>query len=310
MGVDTAVVLWEADGRTGRPEHVAYRESLGATYQGPYTLGERTAWDGLVSNRPGLVTTDPERGFDLTMRAGEARAGAYTTRDIASAPHGEDYGPAFEAWAAGGEVPPNLVVPGRMGRWSGVRMEHLALGADCLGTSGCCIQDWAGIDFETMAVHGNVAQSRYAGGGFAVLPAESMFGAALAAAGDAATDNPFGRAIPGVAPLNAVFSRVGAGFTAQRCWIDPAAPHELTIAWTADGTSIVFAIDGQTVLEAVDGAPSLLPGLPPIEFNRCAMHVDSWQDNGSGDPNVTGVDGHADRDQVYTVESLAVLAVP
>ena len=64
--------IWYADGRGKRPENIAYRESYRATYQGPYTKEKLLAWDGLASNKPGMVKNDPERGFVLTMPAGEA----------------------------------------------------------------------------------------------------------------------------------------------------------------------------------------------------------------------------------------------
>src|SRR5688500_1767343 len=110
--VTGGTTLWAVDGRGPRPDELTYRESYRATYQGPYTKGRRTAWDGLVSNRDGMVGNDPARGFVLTMPAGEAAAGSYTSRDLASAPHGFDYKPHYADWERDPAAHPNLVLPG------------------------------------------------------------------------------------------------------------------------------------------------------------------------------------------------------
>jgi hypothetical protein len=153
--ITAGTVIWETDGRHGCSDNVTYRESLHATYRGPYTLGKQYAWDALVSNTSGLIGSDPERGFDLTMPAGQAETGSYTTRDFASAPHAFDYQPHFAEWERDHRVHPNLLLPGRTALFHGARFECLHLGDDLLGTGGCCVQDWVGLDFATMEAHGS-----------------------------------------------------------------------------------------------------------------------------------------------------------
>jgi len=173
-----------------------------------------------------------------------------------------------------------------------------------------CLQDWSGLDFDTMARVGNVAESHYMGGGFSCLPRASMFVDLLLQMGDVARTNPFGEPIDGVAPLATVFMKVGGGIAGQLCWIDPEQPHDLSIHWTADGSALEYRIDGTLVLNPRAGDDSLVPGLPPVGFNRSAFHIDAWQDNGTGDPDVTGVAGQADIDQVCTLERFSILGPP
>ena len=89
-----------------------------------------------------MVGNDPDRGFILTMPPGEAVAGSYTTRDIASAEHGIDYQPHYKDWEKDLTAHPNLVLPGRTALWKGVRLDLLNLGDKLLGTAGAIIQDW------------------------------------------------------------------------------------------------------------------------------------------------------------------------
>ena len=303
--------LWHADGRGVRPEHLTYRESLHAVYQGPYTRGKRLAWDGLVSNQPGMVKNDPVRGFDLTMPAGQAQAGSYTSRDIASAPHGHDYMPAYAAWKRDPAAHPNLVLPGRTALWKNVRFDLLNMGPELRGTAGAIVQDWVGIDFETMARYGNTAKSQYSGGGFVVLNPQAAFSRIAQILARFQTPGPFSRPVrSGIAPLYLMFARIG-GFMASRVLhIDPDVPHELAIHWTRDAQTLSYWFDGEQVLRITQGEWALPIGLKTgarVRFHECGFHADCWQDNGTGGANVQGSPGHPTRDQVYTIESISIL---
>lgn len=305
--------IWHADGRGERPKHLTYRESYRATYQGPYTKGKRTAWDGLVSNHPGMIINDPVRGFDLTMRAGEAQAGSYTTRDIASAPHGYDYRPHYADWKKDPAAHPNLLLPGRAALFRNVRFEALKLGDDLRGTGGCIIQDWVGLEFETMRIYGNKARSAYSGGGLTFVPKDSMFPpiARFLSRFQPKID-PFSTPRPGVAPLYALLFRGGGYLVSRMLHIDPDVPHEIAIHWSRDAQTISFWLDEINVLKAQQGSWALPAGLKTggrIQFYECGFHIDCWQDNGTGNTDVQGAAGHPDKDQVYTIESLSILEV-
>jgi hypothetical protein len=301
-------VLWHSDGRGSRPDNLVYRESFRATYQGPYSVGKELAWDGLIGNRAGMIGNDPARGFDLTMRAGDAQAGSYTTRDLASAGHGIDYKPHYAERERDATAHPNLLLPGRTALWKGVRFDALALGDDVLGTGGCCVQNWSGIDFDTMERYGNVARSDYSGGGFVFFKRTALL--PRAARMIRPFVKPFGTPRPGVAPLYAMFARVKGYMLARVVHVDPDVPHELAIHWTPDARAIELWLDGAQVLRVRQGAFAVPAGLRTngrVRFQRCALHMDCWQDNGAGGFDVIGDAGHPDRDQTYTVESLSIL---
>jgi hypothetical protein len=301
-------VVWETDGRKPRPDNVTYRESLHASYQGPYTRGKWLGWDGLVGNNPGMIHNDPELGFDLTMPAGQATAKGYTTRDFASAPHGFDYRPHFAEWEKDPRRHANLVMPGRTLLFHGVRMAALALGERLLGTGGCIVQDWVGLDFPSMELHG-MDEERYTGGGFLWLPPSSNFGRAARLLGGLQRGRPFSRPIPGVAPLLVLFSRLKGFAIGGRLWLDPEAAHEFAIHWTADGQAIELWAERRLVTRVVQGRPALPAGvqtLGRIAFHRSGLHACCWQDNNNGGLEVAGYPGNPDEDQRFTIERLEI----
>lgn len=304
--------IWHADGRGKRPEHIAYRESYRATYQGSYTKGKLLAWDGLTSNKPGMVSNDPERGFVLTMRAGDAEAGSYTTRDIASAGHGIDYQPHFKDWEEDKTAHPNLVMPGRTVLWKSVRFDLLNLGNELLGTAGAIIQDWMGIDFETMENYGNTAMSQYTGGGFVIFNPKAAFPRMARVIAKFQRGRPFGKPIrSGLAPLNVMFARVKGYMKTSVLYIDPDIPHELACHWSLNGQEISFWCDGENVLNVRQGTWAIPIGLrtkAKVGFHKCGFHVDCWQDNGTGSTDVQGAAGHSNIDQVYTIENLSIIS--
>jgi hypothetical protein len=307
--VTSGPVLWETDGRHGRPDNVTYRESLHATYQGPYTRGKQYAWDGLVGNTSGLVGSDPERGFVLTMPAGQAQAGSYTTRDFASAPHGVDYRPHFDDWTRDHDAHPNLLLPGRTALFQGARLGALELGDDLLGTGGCCVQDWVGLDFPTMAEHGNTRMSEYTGCGFAWLPSGSPLARATRIAGRR-KDHPFTTPRRGVAPLLVMMARDKGWMKGRVVHLDPQVPHEFAAHWHADGSKVDLWVDRQLVLGVREGAWAIPTGTRTrgrVRFSRSGFHLCCWQDNGAGTMDVQGAEGHPDRDQPYTIERFAVV---
>jgi hypothetical protein len=304
-------VIWEADGRGARPEHLSYRESFRATYQGPYTKGKLLAWDGLCSNRPGMIGNDPERGFDLTMHANESQAGSYTTRDLASAPHGVDYRVHYADWERDHCAHPNLMLPGRTALWSRVRFDLLNQGAELRGTAGAILQDWDGIDFDTMEKYGNTEKSQYSGGGFVAFNPKAMFPRIARLAAVFQKKGPFGKPIrAGVAPLYVMFASINGFLKTGVLNIDPGVPHDLASHWSSDAAEISYWLDGSCVLRVREGEAAIPTGAKTagrVRLKKCAFHVDCWQDNGTGDPNVQGSEGHKDRDQVYTIEKLSIL---
>jgi hypothetical protein len=311
--ISSGTPIWHADGRGARPEHIAYRESLHATYEGPYTLGKRLAWDGLTSNQPGMVRNDPLRGFDLTMPAGQAQAGSYTTRDIASAAHGHDYKPAYADWKRASSAHPYLILPGRTALWRNVRFDLLNLGAELRGTAGAILQDWVGIEFETMARYGNTAKSEYSGSGFIVLNPNAAFARVANLLALFQKTGAFSRPVrAGIAPLYLMFARVGGFLTTRVLHIDPDVPHELAIHWTHDAQTMTYWLDGEQVMHITQGEWAFPIGLKTggrVRFHECGFHMDCWQDNGTGGVNVQGDAGNPQRDQVYTIESMSILAV-
>jgi len=309
--ITSGPVIWEADGRGGRSGNVTYREALHATYEGPFTLGKPYAWDGLLGNTTDLVGHDPDLGFVLTMPAGQARAGSYTTRDLASAPHGVDYRAHYADWEQDHARHPNLLLPGRTARFQGARLGALALGEDLLGTGGCCVQDWVGLDFPTMQVHGHLAKSEYAGGGFCWLPAGSRL-ARIARVLGRRGDHPFTTPRPGVAPLMVMFARDKGFVKARTVHLDPDAPHELATHWTPDGAAIEMWVDGELVLRVREGDFAVPVGTKThgrARFSRSGLHLCCWQDNGAGAMDVQGAAGNPDRDQPCTIERLDVIEV-
>lgn len=305
-------VIWEADGRGTRPDHLSYRESFRATYQGPYTKGKLLAWDGLRSNKPGMIGYDPARGFDLTMRAGEAQAGSYTTRDLASAPHGVDYRPHYADWERDHCAHPNLMLPGRTAIWSHARFDLLNFGVDILGTAGAILQDWDGLDFDTMEKYGNTEKSQYSGGGFVVFNPKAMFPRLARLAALFQKKGPYSRPVRGgVSPLYVMFASVNGFLKTGVMYIDPDVPHDLASHWSADAREISYWLDGVCVLRVREGESAIPTGSKTggrVRLKKCGFHVDCWQDNGTGSANVQGAEGHKDRDQVYTIEKLAILS--
>jgi hypothetical protein len=304
-------VIWETDGRHGRPDHLTYREAVHATYEGPYTLGKQYAWDGLVGNTTGLVGNHPELGFDLTMPAGQAEAGSYTTRDFASAPHGVDYRAHYADWEQDHSRHPNLLLPGRTARFIGARIGALALGDQLLGTGGCCVQDWVGLDFPTMEVHGNTAKSEYTGGGFCWLPSGSRL-ARIGRVLGRRRDHPFTQSRPGVAPLLVMLARDKGFVKARAVHLDPDVPHEFAAHWTPDAAAIQMWVDGELVMTVREGTRAVPTGLATrgrVRFSHSGFHLCCWQDNGAGTMDVQGAAGHPDRDQPYTIERLEVVDV-
>lgn len=309
----TGDTIFDADGRRGRPENLTYREALHATYQGPYTHWETKPWDGLVSNHSGLIASDPERGLILTMPAGQAEDGSYTTRDFASAPHGVDYASHFADWARDPSAHPNLVMPGRTAIFEGVRLPLLHLGDAVKGTGGCCLQDWTGIDFETMAIHGNTARSRFQGFGLAWLPQDSLFprlhrlGERFSRYEDAFSE-PVG---DGIAPMYVILAQIGGWAKARKVHVDPDVPHIVAFHWTADGRTLQCWLDEQLALSVTEGDWVIPAGVHTrgrARFNRSGLHACAWQDNGSGNPDVGGVAGNPKDDQPYSVERLRIIA--
>jgi len=305
--------LWQADGRKGRRDDVTYREALHASYLGPYSNWKHYDWDGLVSNNPGMITTDPELGFDLTMPAGQAQSGGYTTRDFASAPHGVDYGVHFSDWCQDPSAHPNLLMPGRTILHQGMRPECLALGPALTGTGGACAQDWTGIDFATMARHGNRRKSMYEGFGLTWLPDNSLFPRLYRATRLLdRRKGPFREpVVPGQAPMYLVLAVIN-GWTKATCvYLDPGAAHDVAYHWTADGQTVSAWVDGHEILTVAQGDVVVPAGVRTrgrVAFNRSGLHACAWQDNGSGNPDVQGVAGNPKDDQVYTIERMAVYA--
>ncbi len=304
--------IWSADGKGKRPEHVAYRESYRATYQGPYTKGKLLAWDGLRSNKPGMVGNDPKRGFLLTMPAGEAVADSYTTRDIASAGHGIDYQPHYQEWTQNKNAHPNLILPGRTALWEGVRFDMLNLGDKLLGTAGAIIQDWMGLDFDTMEKYGNTAKSQYTGGGFVMFNPKAAFSRTARFLGRFQRNRPFNKPVrKGVAGLSVMFARIKGYMKTAVLYIDPDIPHELACHWSEDGKIISFWCDGENILNVREGSVAIPIGIRTrarIRFHMCGFHMDCWQDNGTGGTDVQGAAGHPDIDQVYSIETLKILS--
>ena len=308
--ITAGTVIWETDGRHGCSDNVTYRESLHATYRGPYTLGKQYAWDALVSNTSGLIGSDPERGFDLTMPAGQAETGSYTTRDFASAPHAFDYQPHFAEWERDHRVHPNLLLPGRTALFHGARFECLHLGDDLLGTGGCCVQDWVGLDFATMEVHGHTRMSEFAGAGFCWLPSRSPLARAARFAGRR-KDHPFTTPRPGVAPLLVLMARDKGWMKGRVVHVDPDLPHEFATHWRDDGSAVEMWVDGERVLVLRDGDWAIPTGRrnrSRVRFSRSGLHLCCWQDNGAATMDVQGAVGQPDRDQVFTVERMSVVA--
>jgi hypothetical protein len=311
--IAAGAVLWEVDGRRGRNAALTYRESRHATYTFPN--GKTTAWDGLVSNHPGMVGFDPVRGIDLTMPAGEARAGGYTTRDVASAPHGVDYRPHYEEWAQDRDAHPNLVFPGRAAVWQGVRFDCLALGEELTGTGGCALQDWVGLDLDTIERTGSASkESEFSGFGVSWLPRRSMLPRLWRATGmlRRRPPGPLATPIEGVAPLHVMMARVRGFLVSDIAYVDPSVPHEVAMAWTGDGEALDAYIDGTHVLRVQQGARAIPAGARTrgrVRFHRSGFHAVNWNDNGSGNPDVKGTAGHADRDEVFTVERVAIVAL-
>ncbi len=268
------------------------------------------AWDGLTGNTSGLVGSDPERGFVLTMPAGQAEDGSYTTRDFASAPHGVDYQPHYSEWEQDADAHPNLLLPGRTARFQGARLESLGLGDDLLGTGGCCVQDWVGLDFATMEAHGNKRMSEYSGAAFCWLPSRSPLARAARFAGRR-KDHPLTTPRPGVAPLLVMMARDKGWMKGRVVHLDPGVPHEFAAHWTADARSIELWVDGARVLVVRDGDWAIPLGRRTkgrVRFSRSGMHLCCWQDNGAGTMDVQGAAGQTDRDQVFTIERLSVIA--
>jgi hypothetical protein len=300
--------LWAADGRQGRAGNVYYRESLRARYAGPYSFGQELAWDGIQSNAPGLIQHDPVLGFDLTMHAGEAAAGTYTDRDIASAPHGVDYHRHYRDWQTNHDAHPYLLLPGRTARWEEVRLDVLNLGDRLRGTGGCCVQDWTGIDFDTMAEHGYEARAEYVFGAFVFLDPRAPVPRAFEGAPYA--DAPFGAPPrPGIAPLYVMLLRVRHYLSVIRIFVDPDVAHEFAIHWSDDGQRMEFWADGVLVHVVRDGEQVRFRDQPPrtVELQPCGLHVDAWQDNGGGEKTLLGEEGNKDVDQVFTVARLSIL---
>ena len=307
--VTTGEMIWEADGRKRRPDNVTYRESLDATYQGPLSGGKLINQDGLIGNNPGMIGNDPVRGFDLTMPAGQATSAGYTTRDFASAPHGVDYQPHFADWEENRTRHPNLVMPGRTLVFSGVRMDALALGDDLMGTAGCIVQDWVGLDFPTIEKHGSSKQC-YTGGGFVWLPPLSSFGRSARKLGRAGRSTPFGHPIPGVAPVLVMMVRMKGWGVMGRIWLDPAEPHEFVIHWTPDAQALEMYADGVLITRVEQGRPALPLGTQTrgrIDFHRSGLHACCWHDNNNGGLDVQGYDGNPDDDQVFTIERVRII---
>lgn len=305
--------IWQADGCGARPTHLFYRESFRAVYAGIYTNGRAIAWDGLKSNCFGMIRNDFTRGFDLTMRAGDAERGSYTGRDLASAPHGEDYRPHYADWQRDPAAHPNLLLPGRTAIWHGARFDVLRLGNDIRGTGGCCIQDWRGIEFLTMERHRSTTKAaEYFGAGLCFFPEGAMLPRLTRAVQRFQRPGPFGTPIPGVAPIYAMAARMNGFLAARILHIDPDIPHEFACHWSPDAQEITLWLDGERVLAVRDRAWAIPIGVQTggrAKLRQCALHLDAWQDNGSGNMVVTGADGHQDRDQVFTVERLEIQAV-
>lgn len=303
-------MIWEADGRHPRPTNLTYRESLHARYRGPYTKGRELGWDGLVGNHAGLIRNDPDLGFDLTMPAGQATAAGYTTRDFASAPHGVDYQPHYADWERDPTAHPNLVMPGRTLVFRNVRLGALALGEELLGTGGCIVQDWVGLDFPTMEEHGSDEQ-RYTGGGFLWLPPRSGFGRAARVLGRVGRRRrPFTKPLDGVAPLLVLFSRLKGFLCAGLIWLSPDEPHEFAIRWTADAQSFELWADHERVMDVRQGRFALPTGFQTwgrIEFHRSGLHACCWQDNNDGSTEVHGTPGNPDHDQAFTIERVQII---
>lgn len=303
--------VYEADGRTPRPEGITYREALDATYQGPYTKGKLLRWDGLVGNEAGagLVGHDPELGFDLTMPAGQATDRGYTTRDIATAPHGVDYRPHFAEWEHDRTRHPNLVMPGRTIRFHGVRMGALALAERLLGTGGCIVQDWVGLDFPTMERRG-MDDERYTGGGFLWLPPSSALGATAIRAARLRRRWPFQDPIAGAAPVMVMFARLKGFVVAGTIWLDPALPHEFAIHRTPDGEVIELWADRRCVTRVQEGRAAIPAGVRTrgrVRLHRSGLHGCCWQDNNDGGTEVAGYAGNPDEDQPLTIERLEII---
>lgn len=301
--------IWEVDGRGERPDQLTYRESLHANYQGPYTKGEPLKWDGLVGNNPGMIGNDPVNGFDLTMPAGQATDEGYTTRDMASAPHGVDYSPHFDEWEHDTTRHPNLIMPGRTLRYHNVRMGCLALGDELLGTGGCITQDWLGLDFATMEKHG-ADEERYIGGGFMWLPPASRLGSTAIRMGKLRRSWPFQTQIPGAAPVLVMYAKLKGWVTAGTVWLDPSEPHEFTTHWTPDGQAIELWADRHRVTRIQQGKMALPMGLKTkgrIEFNRSGAHACCWQDNNNGGTYVSGYPGNPVDDQPFTIERFEII---
>jgi hypothetical protein len=92
--------------------------------------------------------------------------------------------------------------------------------------------------------------------------------------------------------------------------VDPDVSHEVAIHWTPDSSALELWLDGAQVLRVAQGRLAVPAGLRTrgrVRFEECALHMDCWQDNGSGGFDVVGDPGHADRDQVFTVERLSIL---
>lgn len=309
--VTAGPIVYAADGRGTRPDAVTYREALHATYQGPYTKGEFLRWDGLVGNDAGvgLVGHDAELGFDLTMPAGQATDEGYTTRDFATAPHGVDYRPHFAEWEHDRARHPDLVMPGRTLRFQGVRMGALRLGDRLLGTAGCIVQDWVGLDFATMARHGSDREA-YTGGGFMWLPPSSALGAVAIRAGRLRRSWPFQEPIPGVAPVMVLFARLKGFGVAGTIWLDPDRPHELLVHWTPDGEAFELWADGRRVTRIQQGRWAVPFGTQTggrVRFHRSGLHGCCWQDNNDGGTQVSGYPGNPDEDQPFTIERVEII---
>ena len=202
------------------------------------------------------------------------------------------------------------MMPGRTALWKGARFDLLNLGDNLLGTAGAIIQDWMGLDFQTMEQYGNTAMSQYSGGGFVIFNPKATFPRMARLITKFQRNRPFSKPIrSGVSPLYLMFARIKGYMKTAVLYINPDIPHELACHWSHDAQEISFWCDGIKVLNIRQGTWAVPIGLrtkAKARLHQCGFHIDCWQDNGTGGTNVQGAAGHADIDQVYTIESMSI----
>ena len=304
--VSAGSILWEVDGRGARPENLHYRE----VWQVPQTADPARVIEVFTSNRPGLIRNDPIRGFDLTMHPGDTILGSYTTRDFNSAPFLVDYRPHYQDWRRDPTSHPNLVFPGRSVVWRGVRFDALGLGDDVLGTGGVCVQEWSGLEADALTRTKKVKKT-YTAAGVCFVNPRSQIGRISRFAARFSPKPPFAVSRRGVAPLYVAMTRLTSWYKATVLHVDPDIVHELTFHWTPDGRAYEWWFDGELVLRAREGERALPAGPQPLARVRIAasgLPPDCWHDNADGSFRVRGAAGHTERDQVYSVERMSIVA--